>query len=424
MRSKIKELIPKPIKNLLRPLKQKLVDNPRKRLLFLQMRKKHEQFIQQIKGKEKIKIVFLAIHKSVWKVDPVFKKMLDDPFFEPLILVCPYTIYGEERMKEDMKDTYEYFEDKGYPLLSSYNKDENRWLSLEEIKPDIIFFTNPHNLTRKEYYEDAYINYLSCYVPYAHDVSRYDNFQSQYNQNFHNCVWRIFAPHKEDLEIFKNYSISKDKNVIVTGYPFCEVFINAKIKHNKHRKIIIWAPHHTIDDNDVLGYSNFIQYSSLFKEIATNYQNDITLVFKPHPILKSKLYKHENWGIAKTDSYYRFWETQINTSFNDGEYINLFIESDAMIHDSGSFLAEYMYLKKPVLYLNNREDNLNEFGIKAKNSTTVGKNKADIILFIENVINENASVDIDFYKKSLLPYFQNNLPSVKIVNHLKNLKEH
>ena len=419
MKSKIKKLIPQPIKDLLRPLKKKLVDDPKKRTLFLKMQKKHQQLIEQIKGKEKIKVVFLAIHKSVWKVDPVFQKMLNDPFFEPLILVCPYVYYGEERMWEDMKDTYEYFEEKNYPIISSYSKDENRWLSLEEIKPDIVFFTNPHDLTRKEYYEDAYLNYLSCYVPYAHDVSRYDNFQSQYNQPFHNCMWRIYAPHKEDLDIFKEYSTSKGKNVVVTGYPFCEVFININIKNNNDKKIIIWAPHHTINDDDVLGYSNFIKYSNLFKEIVTKYQKNVIFVFKPHPILKLKLYKHKDWGMAKTDDYYKFWTTQKNTKINNGEYIDLFLQSDAMIHDSGSFLAEYMYLQKPVLYLNSRDDNLNDFGKKAQQSCTVGHNEAGIILFVEKVINNIAKIDNDFYVECLSPYFTNNLPSEKIINDIK-----
>ena len=93
MKQTIKKAIPKPIKDLLRPLKKKLLDDPKKKALFLQMQKKHHQLIKEKKGKKKLKVVFLAIHKSVWKVDPVFKKMMDDPYFEPLILVCPYCLW-------------------------------------------------------------------------------------------------------------------------------------------------------------------------------------------------------------------------------------------------------------------------------------------------------------------------------------------
>lgn len=74
----IKRFIPKFIKNKYYDF---LNSNFYKKYLFKKMQKKHKQLIEQIKGKEKIKVVFLAIHKSVWKVDPVFKKMLDDPYF-------------------------------------------------------------------------------------------------------------------------------------------------------------------------------------------------------------------------------------------------------------------------------------------------------------------------------------------------------
>src|SRR5699024_6494443 len=147
--------------------KQKTYDQWYKKRLFKKMQVKHAELIEQVKGKQKIKVVFLAIHESIWKVDPVFRKMLEDPFFEPEILVCPYTVYGEERMLEDMQQAYNYYISKGYPVRKAREEDGS-WVNLSDIKPDIVFFTNPHNVTRKEYYEDAYLNYLSCYVPYHH----------------------------------------------------------------------------------------------------------------------------------------------------------------------------------------------------------------------------------------------------------------
>ena len=119
----IKKILPEPIKSNLIAVKQRTYDTWQKKRLFKRMQLKHTKLLQQIRGKEKIKVVFLAIHKSVWKVDPVFKKMLKDPFFEPQILVCPYLHYGEERMLEDMEETYNYFIEKGYPVQKSLNND-------------------------------------------------------------------------------------------------------------------------------------------------------------------------------------------------------------------------------------------------------------------------------------------------------------
>ncbi|EKO3735538.1 CDP-glycerol glycerophosphotransferase family protein [Vibrio metschnikovii] len=402
----IKKLLPKSIKTKLLPIKAKLIDNPKKRKLFLHMQNKHQELLQEIKGKEKIKVVFLAIHKSVWKVDPVFKKMLDDPYFEPLILVCPYVPYGRNRMLNDLKGCYDYFQNKGYPVVNSYDEDNDKWVTLEKINPDIVFFTNPHNLTRKEYYEDAYLNYLSCYVPYSFDVSRYDNYVAQYNQVFHNAIWLIFAPHKADLDIYKSYSQGKSNNVVMSGYPFIESFFNKDRplmvwkSQNKIKRKLIWAPHHTID-NPSLPYASFLKIAEFMKSISLKFSSEVQFAFKPHPILKSKLYIHPDWGKEKTDDYYSYWSNAGNTQYCDGEYIDLFLESDAMIHDSGSFLAEYLFLSKPVLFTSNLEIECmkqfyNEFGLSALHSHYIaeGKEQKDKIeLFIREVITDEIEIN-------------------------------
>lgn len=409
-------------------IKQKTYDNWQKRLLYKRMRLKHANLLEVLKEKDRIKVIFLAIHKSVWKVDTVFKRMQSDPLFEPVILVCPYMVFGKERMRQDLKDTYEYFEEKGYPVISSYSTVEERWITLEELEPDIIFFTNPHKLTLEEYYEKAYLNYLTCYVPYAHDVSKYDRYQPQYNQYFHNAIWKIFAPHDDDLKIFKDFAQSKGKNVYVTGYPACEPFFD-KSEVNpwkiNDKKKIIWAPHHTIEKNS-FSISNFLALSYFFKQLAQKYKNEVQFAFKPHPLLKQKLYNHPEWGVNKTNEYYLFWEESENTQLNLGDYCDLFKQSDAMIHDSGSFLAEYHYVNKPVFYICNESvfEYLNPFGLKALESCQRGFKEKEIEDFIISVIEGNDNYNNKFYKENVSSFFLDEKPSERIVRKLKrSLKE-
>ena len=194
----------------------------------LNMNKKHCELLKKIKEKKRVKVVFLVIHKSIWKTDLIFKNMLNDPVFQPLILVCPYTMYGEERMWHEMQECYSYFKEKNYPTIYSYNKENHQWITLEEIEPDILFFSNPHNLTRKEYYKDAYLNYLSCYVPYFFLTTTHDNDQWIYNQEFHNALWVNYMPHEFSLAESKKISNCKGKNSVLSGYPFVEQIINSK----------------------------------------------------------------------------------------------------------------------------------------------------------------------------------------------------
>jgi len=397
-----------------------------KSLLFLEMRRRHEKIREGLRRKKTLRVVFQVADVSLWKMDQVFRRMILDPLFEPVILVCPVTSFGDDRMWKGMEESLTYFKTKNYTTISSFLQSEQRWLKLDEIGPDIVFFTNPHNLTHHQYYEEAYTNYLSCYIPYSHDVSKYNSYGPQYNQRFHNSMWVIYVPHKEDQEIFRVYSQTLSRNVVVTGYPSCENFV-LKFKGSdpwkrvrRNMKRIIWAPHHTIDSKE-LPYSNFLALHGWFKNLALNNKDTLQIAFKPHPLLRERLYLNEDWGREKTDAYFAFWAEGENTQLETGDYVDLFISSDAMIHDSGSFLAEYLYLQKPVFFICDEhvKHYLNPFGIKALASCTTGKTPQEIEAFVSLVKSGSAPVDDSFFRSELEPYFSNILPSEKIVLDLK-----
>ena len=123
------------------------------------------------------------------------------------------------------------------------------------------------------------------------------------------------------------------------------------------------------------------------------------------------MYNHPDWGKQKTDAYYEAWATQHNTQLETGGYIDLFMTSDAMIHDSGSFCVEYHYTKNPVMYMaKNFEEQVSvkgDFGQLAMRLHYVGSNQSDIIRFIDDVVqNGNDSMKEhrnDFYNQYLLP---------------------
>lgn len=430
----LKKLLPATLKDWLRPFKMTLVDNPKKRKLFLYMHRKHQELLHQIKGKEKIKVVFLAIHKSVWKVDPVFQKMLNDPYFEPVILVCPYTVYGEERMWQDMQECYEYFEEKGYPLLSSYNKEEQRWIVLEEIQPDIVFFTNPHNLTRKEYYEDAYLKYLSCYVPYYSDVASDYDLNSSYNQLFHNIVWKHFIgdeyAYKRALSVLSN----NGANLLISGSPMLEELVVAeKIEADRvwrqqllPKKRIIYAPHQSIFKDENINLSTFLEVGELIKTLAEKYQHQIQWSFKPHGLLKSKLYNHPDWGKERTDKYYDFWKLNNFTQLDEGGYVDLFNTSDAILHDCGSFILDYLFTGKPCAYLElNPKAQLkaiNNYGLELLRCYVRVHEKSEIEAFLFDLVSEKLYLNKSYEKfinEHVNVIYKESSPSKNIIDHLK-----
>ena len=333
-----------------------------------------------------------------------------------MVVVCPYIVYGDETMLREMDQAYKTFSDRGYHVKETYNKETGEWLDIKnDVKPDIVFFTNPHpSITRDEYYIKNFLKTLTCYVPYTFQTTYH--YQQNYNRFFHNVLWKAYYQTTIHKRIAFKYARNKGVNVIVTGYPAIDGFLH-KNPYDQNRdklqtlKKIIWAPHHTIEGEGMdLNFSNFLRYYNFMMELAKDYRDKLLITFKPHPALRPKLNKNENWGSEKTNEYYKFWEDNDFCALNEGNYQQLFEDSDAMIHDCDSFMGEYLSLNKPVLYTyrdGNVKERLNEFGRSAYEMHYKAGNENEILDFINEVVinekDEMKQIRTDWIKKILVP---------------------
>jgi CDP-glycerol glycerophosphotransferase (TagB/SpsB family) len=88
-----------------------------------------------------------------------------------------------------------------------------------------------------------------------------------------------------------------------------------------------------------------------------------------------------------------------NSQYENGEYKGLFNYSDAMIHDCGSFIIEYLYTKKPVMYLVEDETVIMDANEQTRQAFAVhyhGEKPSDIEQFIKNVIQ---GIDSEYEKR-------------------------
>ena len=394
----IRDILPEWMKKPLRSIRAKLSElqegYEEYKIIYAQP-KHHRKALKKVCKKEKIKVVFFAIHSSVWKYDGVYQLMDKDPRFDPIVVVCPVVNYGKENMLVEMEKAYTLFKNKGYNVVKTYNKEDDTYLDVKKVvAPDIVFFTNPHCLTSEEYYITNYKDILSCYTQYSFHVTHLN--EEQYNQLFHNILWKAFYETELHVKMAKQYSRNKGSNVVVTGYPGTDD-LNYGGRSGKdiwknpdmNLKRIIWAPHHTINRRGNLSFSNFLRYHQFMLDLAEKYRDRIQIAFKPHPLLKVKLYGHKEWGRERGDYYYRQWEELENGQLESDDCVDLFNTSDAMILDSGSFTAEYLCCGKPSLFtfsdLNVRE-RFNEFGKLVLEQHYHAYNEADILEFIENVV--------------------------------------
>jgi hypothetical protein len=371
---------------------------------------------KKISQNEKIKVAFILMDIAMWKYEGLYQIMANHPRFNPVILIAPRTNQNDDGMKLDSLKMIKHFGQKGYKIIDGYDFDKKCWYDIKEnIKPNIIFYTQPYNnsVVDEKYSIRNFKNQLFCYIPYSFLIVSH---KWGYDSLLQNIAWKLFYPTNIHIETAKSLAKNKGTNVCVTGYPIADEILDVNRNildpwKNKNRKIkrIIWGPHHSIFEEGSLNFSNFLNNHQTMFDLAKKYKDQIHIAFKPHPILLSNLYNHSSWGKEKADAYYNKWEEISNGQLETGEYIDLMLESDAMIHDSGSFMAEYLYTKKPVFYLakNNHVENLCNFGKLAFDQHYKGYTDEEIEQFIVEVVLGNNDLRLEarkiFFNKFLLP---------------------
>jgi len=381
--------------------------------------------------KEPLNVVFMVIHESVWKLDRLYWKMESSAKFHPTLVICPYVLQGKKTMKRDMDKAYSWYKERKYNVVYSF--ENNEWIDIKKrFQPQLVVFTNPHDLTETKYLPKSFIDTLSLYVPYGFPVSKYMDYYAQYNQISHNTIWKIFTTNQMDKQIFIDNSDIKGRNVEVSGYPGSDDLMDKNYipkqvwkTQAKKKKKIIWAPHHSFEKDSPIRWSTFLVFADFMQNMAIKYSQEIQFSFRPHPLLKDKLYELDSWGKKRTDNFYDFWEISENTQSDMVSYTDLFLTSDAIIHDSGSFMAEYLYVNKPSLYLiadETLEERFSPFGIMALNAYEHGKKEKDIEEFIINsVLNGNDPMTTkreDFIHNHLVQK-DNQIPSEFIFKYLE-----
>lgn len=420
-----KQFFPESINGIFRRVRQELS--------LIKVARIHKKRLKEVRKKEIIRVAFLLVNESIWKYGRVYFLLKKHPRFNPVVFICPFDRYGPEIRDSEMENAYKRLTKDGYDVVKTQQSDGTLIDIKKEFNPDIVFFCTPWKHTHPQYTISNFMDRLTCYVHYGY--SNGNLYRTDYNLPTQNYAWKFFLESDYHLTLAKKYAARKGRNAIVTGYPGTDDFLdleyrtgNSWKKQDHLKKRIIWAPHHTIPGNisekNYLNYSTFLDYSESMLKMATRYQEKIQMAFKPHPNLKGKL--NEHWGEEKTTEYYQQWNRLPNTQLEEGDYVDLFLESDALIHDCGSFLIEYFFVDKPALYLvktDHFKQEYNALGKAAFDHLEIGKNAGDISRFIEHAVLDEQDVFKEkrqvFFESRLRPP-NNRLASENIFTHLLN----
>lgn len=377
--------------------------------------------VGRMRGKDKLNITFLLKDSAEWSCEELYQKFSASPDMEVRIAVAPFCMGTRKTIFDTYQKTISYFQHRGMDVTGLYDMDRGEYLDWSCMeRPDILFLLNPHYQAFEQSADICRfpLSVLNVYIPYGMMI--YGRVQDQFNQMSHMLCWKIFCESPIHKEMAKKYSDIGDSNVEVSGYVKMDSFYaDSKAEESAWWKIaradsqasvkkIIYAPHYSIRE----GFAGFGNFDKIYRKIlayAKDHKDTTSWVIRPHPMLRAQcvvegLFKDEE----EYDDYLQEWEDLPNASVSrEGMYIDLFKTSDAMIVDSVSFLAEYLYAHKPMLFLTRDRQTFNDFGQKLREVlyTADGGDFDKICEFLEDVVLQEQ----DTMKEKRETFFRENL---------------
>lgn len=376
--------------NIIKPLKRTLryyikFNVPRQKRIY-------RRVIRQVRTNGQCRMLFIASSLPMWRYDQLIPILLANKRFEILIAIIPFGGFTKSDQSKDITQLTKDFASKGFPYEVVYNYAEVK----QEFKPDIIVYPQPYGTS----YADELANFnsnrdcLILHTPYSVPLTKSEWY---YKQPMNSIAWRLYLPTEIHREVSRELADNHGDNVVVVGEPKTDLFKLPtdkdpwkKTADGKERKRLIWAPHFSVVSYNMFDRPDFNWTYAIMREMAEKYADRLQIAFKPHPRLRAELYKHPDWGKERTDEFYAFWENSPTTQLETGDYLDLFKTSDAMIHNCGSFTAEYLFVNKPVGYATGNLDgikaDMNDFGKACQDAHYTLTSADDIMKFIEQIV--------------------------------------
>ena len=323
---------------------------------------------------EKINVIFVCHRPAVWEsLHSVYDVLNQDEDFNVSIVAIP-----NKKELPDLGLNHEEYESEGaeefwkeYGCINGYDYEKREWFDLKKLNPDYVFFQQPYNITRCEEYKSWNVAQYAkiCYVPYAYDFIGNGVLEETTPKDFMCDISFYFTQNNIDdhmvRDILKKYLID-DVKTVVTGFPrydnleqYKESFAKGWDFAEEGNYRVMWTPRWCTNE----GNCNFFQYKDNIVKYALKHK-DVSLLFRPHPQAFLNWNRTGEFPKKEADAYQKIYAEADNMSIDaEKSYFNTIFNSDCLISDTSSFIADYFTTGKPIIYCH-KVDTFNELSKK------------------------------------------------------------
>ncbi|MDY6143828.1 MAG: hypothetical protein SPI14_06470 [Arcanobacterium sp.] len=320
-----------------------------------------------------MRVVFLVHHPEAWyATQPVYEAMRDADDFEPIVATINRRFPGSGEFRDE-----EFVHER----LNAFNVPHLRFRahdSFEDLRA--LRMINPHIVFRQSQWDvdvpPAFsiwqlMDWRVCLIPYElmnliDNPENGDGTDSAIDSAFHKNAWMIFVANEALAhKAQQGVPALAGRQFRVTGHPKADVLRSMKdaAREPECHFTVLWSAHHSIGDD----WTRFGTFPHAWKVMAQLAQSHPSwhIVFSPHPALVSMLDAAQPpLSKAEVQEFWSVWKDLPNTSvIGGGGYESVFVDSDVLLTDGLSWLLEYQFMEKPVVFIE-REGHrpFNEFG--------------------------------------------------------------
>jgi hypothetical protein len=300
----------------------------------------------RVEGKtRKMRVGFLVNDNAKWSCQPLYDEFERSQRFEAVILVTADRQGNRSNsgLIKKVNETQDFFVSRNMDVQVAYDVRTLQYLDLRQFKPDIVFYQQPWTIDQAQSPSVVSKFALGCYVPYSIAITT--EVMVHYPKTFLYGMWKHFITSSLLGDEYESWMLSNKESLIITGHPKLDAY-NNEISNDMH--YIIYAPHFATK-NTILRLSTFDWSGRFILDFAKTH-NKLNWVFKPHPLFKFQIVKDGIMTEKEIDDYYDEW-ARIGMVYNQGDYLGIFKNSDALITDCSSFLSEYLPTMMPVVHM-------------------------------------------------------------------------
>ncbi len=320
----------------------------------------------------RLRVVFLTFYFEAWDaLDELYRKMLESPDFEPIVITIPRKLTGDSDFGGEQKVS-EFLDGQGVEHLRfDFADPYDGFEKLRNLNPDYIFLNYPWQKNYQPAYRIEKLISIArvCYVPYfslplVNEPGIEGVAPHLFRQSTHRLAHLIFLQDKAAKDAFE-YTERGGSHVHFTGTPKVDALI-AKAQSEKpfwpidHKRSdssevrafrVLWGPHHTFTK----GWLNFGVFNEICEQMLelAKRRPDIDFVLRPHPYMFGTLVEQGHMSAEALDTWQRNWSALANTATDGASpYAALMLATDLMFTDGISFLVEYpLVTKRPPVFI-------------------------------------------------------------------------